>query len=501
MRKQTLLFVLLLGLITQVVYAGRADSLHYLVPPHYASRNSEKQVISPEKPFRAKQSFRENFSWMGVGLVATGLVFTAQNSDFRNLPHNFTPHLGSRIEDYTLYAPLAATYVLKLAGVQNRSSWSRMLVSNALSAATMGVVVKSMKATIHEVRPDKTSANSFPSGHTATAFLSASILHKEYGDRSPWYTVAGYTVATATGAARILNNHHWVNDVLVGAGIGILSTELGYFLGDLLFKEKGITRFQNATRSVDLSTRPSFINWGVQVGIGPSSLQTPEVYDAYDAHLNPTADAHSLHLNLKLGTSASLSVEGAYFLTNHWGIGGRLRATATPVIAETNADEGFRYHFFDASNSGETTNFQGVESSHLTTYDLSIGGYYSYPIHPKMLLGTKLLVGNRFTPSYHLSAFYEQSSEATLSSTHAEYPNFVTIDAANSMTWGTGLSLNYAFKANTSFRFSVDYDYTAPEYLYKISNRMDKNGVIEDHFKRRTTLHNLQVGLGMAYHF
>ena len=66
------------------------------------------------------------------------------------------------------------------------------------------------------------------------------MMHKEYGDRSPWYSISAFTVATATGISRILNNRHWLSDVLAGAGIGILSTELGYYLADLIFKDKGL---------------------------------------------------------------------------------------------------------------------------------------------------------------------------------------------------------------------------------------------------------------------
>ena len=62
------------------------------------------------------------------------------------------------------------------------------------------------------------------------------MLHKEYGHRSPWYSIGGYTVATITGVTRQLNNRHWMSDIMVGAGIGILATELGYFLADLIFK-------------------------------------------------------------------------------------------------------------------------------------------------------------------------------------------------------------------------------------------------------------------------
>jgi membrane-associated phospholipid phosphatase len=47
-----------------------------------------------------------------------------------------------------------------------------------------------------------------------------------------WYNVAGYSVATITGVMRVMSNHHWAIDVLFGAGIGIISVDLGYFLGN-----------------------------------------------------------------------------------------------------------------------------------------------------------------------------------------------------------------------------------------------------------------------------
>ena len=82
-----------------------------------------------------------------------------------------------------------------------------------------------------------------PDGSTANSFVGATVLHKEYGlTRSPWFSVAGYGIATATGVMRVLNNRHWVSDVMSGAGIGIFAGELGYALADLLFKGKGLLR-------------------------------------------------------------------------------------------------------------------------------------------------------------------------------------------------------------------------------------------------------------------
>ena len=94
---------------------------------------------------------------------------------------------------------------MKLAGVQSRSSWKELAVSNVFSAALMAGFVKSLKYTTREIRPDNTSNNSFPSGHTATAFMCATILHKEYGMKSPWYSIGAvsYTHLTLPTTERV----------------------------------------------------------------------------------------------------------------------------------------------------------------------------------------------------------------------------------------------------------------------------------------------------------
>lgn len=113
-----------------------------------------------------------------------------------------------------------------------------MLMSDAFSVAIMAGTVNGLKYSVKRLRPDASRYNSFPSGHTATAFMSATMLHKEYGWRNPWFSIGGYTIATVAGVSRIMNNRHWMSDVVAGATIGIGSVHLGYFLTDLIFKEK-----------------------------------------------------------------------------------------------------------------------------------------------------------------------------------------------------------------------------------------------------------------------
>ncbi|MEI9919496.1 MAG: phosphatase PAP2 family protein [Bacteroidota bacterium] len=163
-------------------------------------------------------------------LVAAGLAIKNQNENIQK--HFYDPDDGARhtprnISDYTQFAPIAMVYVFNAMG--NKGEHKLLKTTSLLlqSEVLMCVIVRPLKTLTHETRPDGGS-NSFPSGHTAQAFVAATILHKEYGYKSPWYSIAGYTMATGVGLCRMAGNKHWASDVLVGAGIGVLSTNMVY---------------------------------------------------------------------------------------------------------------------------------------------------------------------------------------------------------------------------------------------------------------------------------
>lgn len=141
---------------------------------------------------------------------------------------NLFPGVNSPIDNYLQFAPLAAVFGLKAAGVKSRSDFINQVVITAKAELLMSVIVRGMKAWIPSDRPSG-GLNSMPSGHTAQAFVSATILDMEYRDTSPWISVAGYAMATTTGMYRMINNQHWISDVLIGAGIGIFSTKVVYY--------------------------------------------------------------------------------------------------------------------------------------------------------------------------------------------------------------------------------------------------------------------------------
>ncbi len=63
------------------------------------------------------------------------------------------------------------------------------------------------------------SSDSFPSGHTATAFSLATVIAMQYGEH-PWVPIVAYTVAAGVGFSRLSGNNHWLSDVVVGAVLG-----------------------------------------------------------------------------------------------------------------------------------------------------------------------------------------------------------------------------------------------------------------------------------------
>ena len=154
------------------------------------------------------------------------------------LRYNAVGDMHYSVDDWLQYSPAVVMLGMKAAGYDSRSSWGRMVVSDAFSVAVMTAAVNGLKYTVARPRPDGSSRNSFPSGHTATSFMVAAMLHEEYGWRSPWISFGGYAVASFTGISRIINNRHWASDVVAGAVIGMASVRLGYFLADLIFKDR-----------------------------------------------------------------------------------------------------------------------------------------------------------------------------------------------------------------------------------------------------------------------
>ncbi|MBR3390161.1 MAG: phosphatase PAP2 family protein [Prevotella sp.] len=451
------------------------------------------------KPYKVM----DDLTFVGVPLFVAGIIAKSEKKAFRQndgTKHVLLTEFKTRIDDYTQYFGPAMTLGLKIGGVEGRSDWGRLLASSAMSYGIMAILVNSIKYTSKEMRPDGSSANSWPSGHTATSFAGATILHKEYGlTRSPWYSIAGYGVATATGVMRVLNNRHWVSDVLSGAGIGILSTELAYALSDILFKGKGLLR-NDLNSDGNIVTNPSFFSVSMGVGFGSKKLD----FDLEKFDLEGGED--SKVLNLKFGTSTAVAAEGAYFFNKYIGVGGRLRVNSSPIkgwdgveqiatkdifrtILEISKDD--MAELLVARGTPGTPDYQPgiiddfnlkIQSDHLTEFAADLGLYFNLPLSDRFALGSKLLVGRSVMQELNLDAvvsggmkdfdFEEDPNDEDnffvrnvrhLGNYSTEWDYF-TVGGNKTFKVGTGISLTYAYKSNFAWKIFCDYDYTRKTY-------------------------------------
>ena len=473
--------------------------------------------------------FMDDLTFVGIPLFAAGWAVKGDKAMFRvnakaeeggKKNTQLLTDFKTGIDDYTQFFGPAAVVGLKLGGYEGRSDWPRLLASAGMSYAIMAGFVNGIKYSAKEMRPDGSTANSWPSGHTATAFVGASLLHKEYGlTRSPWWSVAGYGVATATGVMRVLNNRHWISDVMSGAGIGIMSTELGYALCDLAFKQRGLLR----NDLILDRTNPSFFSISMGLGLGNKDLEFE--------------DDEEETVSLKFRHATVVDAEGAYFFNKYVGVGGRLRIRAQsakdfgdfaglvavedyyawqslqthyeaafPGDYRGNADQNERTFLNKVGYRTETesewnenapvTNIYGiVKSDHITEFTGSVGVYFNLPLSSHFSLGTKALIGRSITQELDIDGHAEGNKKdiaytltldnrpghmdafggPALLLDNLQYPNntgekwtddweYLTIGAKSSTSYGTGLSLTYRYKSNFSWRIFCDYDYTRKDF-------------------------------------
>lgn len=151
------------------------------------------------------------------------------------------PDFRTYADDFLWAAPVVATFVLHFTPVKAKNDLLNSTILIVKSQLLAEILVQPVKYATKVLRPDSSSRNSFPSGHTARAFAAAKCFHKEFGENSIWYSIGGYSVAASVGILRILNNRHWITDVLAGAAAGIVATEIAYGTHQYKWMKKNMT--------------------------------------------------------------------------------------------------------------------------------------------------------------------------------------------------------------------------------------------------------------------
>jgi membrane-associated phospholipid phosphatase len=167
-----------------------------------------------------------------ASLIGGGIL--VNNSQFeQNLQHRIQVAVGenfhSDVDDYLQYVPIIQLYISDLAGVESRNHWfdqtKYLLISNLITSS----ITHGIKKLTPKLRPNG-APDAFPSGHTSFAFNNAAVLYQEFNHTAPVLAYSGFLFSTTTAVYRMMNNRHWLSDVLFGAGLGILSVELVYWI-------------------------------------------------------------------------------------------------------------------------------------------------------------------------------------------------------------------------------------------------------------------------------
>lgn len=207
----------------------------------FAATQSRAQKAVPDTTFASTGlKFKTSALIAPSALILYGVI-GQNNKHLQKLNYNIRDRFTekerhTRADDYLQYTPMLAVYGLNALGIKGKHNFTDRTVILATAWIISGSTVQILKNTTEVMRPDGSAPVSFPSGHTATAFMAAEFLYQEYKDVSVWYGVAGYTVAAATGYLRMYNNRHWLTDVATGAGIGILSTKIAYWVHPVIKK-------------------------------------------------------------------------------------------------------------------------------------------------------------------------------------------------------------------------------------------------------------------------
>ncbi|WP_082685068.1 phosphatase PAP2 family protein [Hymenobacter sedentarius] len=225
-------------------------------------------VPSPVKAVWYKSKFVRAMAIPAV-MIGYGAITAQGDAGINHRERTFVQKqfrpVSTGFDNSLIIAPYFELAAVALAGVESHNDRINILLIIAKGEAVMLASTFAVKYLSRETRPNGDDNLSFPSGHTAQAFLAASIVHTEFRDKSQWYGIGAYTIATSVAALRMINDKHWQSDVVAGAGFGIMSAHLAYLSHRNRWGRKAIGRdvgmapmyFGNGTPGLTISWHPT----------------------------------------------------------------------------------------------------------------------------------------------------------------------------------------------------------------------------------------------------
>ncbi|QEC44285.1 phosphatase PAP2 family protein [Pseudobacter ginsenosidimutans] len=422
---------------------------------------------APKKDFWHSKTV--NISLAPAGFFAASALTWNQRGEVRKFRNRYIPTFRHHYDDYLQYLPAVTVFGLNAAGVKGKHTVKRAFVSYAFSAVIMGSIVNTIKYTAKVERPDGSSNNSFPSGHTANSFMNASFLHKEYGQyRNPLYSVGAYAASTATAIGRQMNNRHWISDVLAGAGIGILSTEVGYLIADQVFKDRGARPILHKD-PIPVDGKPSFVEMRIGFAVMTSK------------------DLMKHHSDVYATNGFNLGVEGAWFFHRNIGVGAEFAFTSFP-INDNNA--GFDDPDIPIISTGHYTQPMGVRYLHA-------GPFFNYPLPRNWFITGKFLAGTSVGAEGNIMLPLREEFQDIFQAKELPY---IRYKPERAFGWSSGLGIMKRIGRNLGLKAYTNYFHSKHDFKFDIIHDVDQNGHVSfsDLATEKISFNHITFGLALT---
>jgi hypothetical protein len=197
-----------------------ADRKEPPTPPHTGVRALTAGLVDDVKHLPSLPNLY--LTALGGGL-ALGVHPIDQDVNVRLRGHQsaaravFTP---GKFAGYTPVQVGAALAVYAVGRARHQSKVSHFGMDLLRAQVVASALTTGVKYATQRERPDGSNSHSFPSGHAAITFATATVIERHLGWRM---SAMGFSVASYVAASRLHDNRHYLSDVVFGAAVGAIS--------------------------------------------------------------------------------------------------------------------------------------------------------------------------------------------------------------------------------------------------------------------------------------
>ena len=198
----------------------KAEAKEPPTPPHTGFRALAESLVADVKHLPAKQN-------LYLAAIGGGLAAAVHPADV-----DFNAHLRSHYDGVNAaFAPgkyvgntpeqvVASIGTYAFGRLFDKPKVAHLGMDLVQAQILTEMLVQPLKFAVHRNRPDGSNHQSFPSGHAAVTFATATVIERHLGWRK---SLLGYTIASYVAASRLHDNRHYLSDVVFGAAVGSIA--------------------------------------------------------------------------------------------------------------------------------------------------------------------------------------------------------------------------------------------------------------------------------------